>query len=105
MNRDFEASLRVLLESREEIDALDVELLRLISQRAEIACRLSEIKRVLGRSAYDADRERLLLSRICEKNNGPLDQDSVVKIFGSIITECRRMQELDMHEVAGEIQK
>jgi chorismate mutase len=105
MKPDHESGVQILLERRREIDALDTELLRLINQRAEIASRLTELKRILGRGTYDAHRERQIINRICEDNDGPLDRDGVINIFGSIISECRRVQEIscELRGVAGEI--
>lgn len=92
MNSDFASSMQGLLEYRKKIDDLDRELLHLLNQRAEIASRLGGIKTLLGRSSYDAGRERQVLTVLCEANGGPLDRNGVLNIFGSIIKECRRVQ-------------
>jgi chorismate mutase len=76
---------------RRQIDALDSELLRLINQRAAIACEIASIKVASGLPAYDGNRERQVLARVVEKNTGPLDQQSVIDIFSGIIRETRRL--------------
>ncbi len=76
---------------RRQIDALDSELLRLLNQRAAIACEIASIKVALGLPAYDGNRERQVLARIAEMNTGPLDQQSVIDIFSGIIRETRRL--------------
>jgi chorismate mutase len=76
---------------RREIDALDVELLRLLNQRAAIACEIALIKVASALPAYDGNRERQVLARVAEKNTGPLDQQSVIDIFSGIIRETRRL--------------
>ena len=66
---------------RRQIDALDCELLRLLNQRAAIACEIAAIKVATGLPAYDGNRERQVLARVAEQNTGPLDQQSVTDIF------------------------
>ena len=76
---------------RRQIDALDTELLRLLNQRAAIACEIAAIKVARGLPAYDGNRERQVLARVVENNSGPLDQQSVTDIFAGIIRETRRL--------------
>lgn len=89
---------------RRQIDALDSELLRLLNQRAAIACEIASIKVASGLPAYDGNRERQVLARVAEKNTGPLDQQSVTDIFAAIIRETRRLGTQRMQE-ASEIPK
>ncbi len=87
---------------RGQIDALDTELLRLLNQRAAIACEIASIKVASGLPAYDGNRERQVLARVLEKNTGPLDEQSVTDIFSGIIRETRRLGTQRM-EAASEI--
>jgi chorismate mutase len=86
---------------RHEIDKLDGELLRLLNQRAVIACQIAVIKVASGLPAYDAEREAQVLSRITAQNSGPLDEQSVAAIFNSVIHETRRLGTLRMQELSG----
>ena len=83
---------------RRQIDALDTELLRLLNQRAAIACEIASIKMASGLPAYDGNRERQVLARVIEKNTGPLDGQSVTDIFAGIIRETRRLGTQRMQE-------
>ena len=83
---------------RRQIDALDAELLRLLNQRAAIACEIASIKVASGLPAYDGNRERQVLARVIEKNTGPLDDQSVTDIFSGIIRETRRLGTQRMEE-------
>src|SRR5690242_21836251 len=85
---------------RRQIDALDSELLRLLNQRAAIACEIALVKVAAGLPAYDGNRERQVLARVTEQNTGPLDQQSVTDIFASIIRETRRLGTQRMEEVS-----
>jgi len=74
---------------RQEIDALDGELLRLLNQRAEIACEIAAVKVAAGLPAYDPGRELQVLERITAQNGGPFEDESVRAIFHSIVHETR----------------
>ncbi len=82
---------KTLDDCRRQIDTLDADLLRLVNQRAAIACEIASIKVASGLPAYDGNRERQVLARVVEKNTGPLDQQSVTDIFAGIIRETRRL--------------
>ena len=87
---------------RGQIDALDVELLRLLNHRASIACEIASIKVASALPAYDGNRERQVLARVLEKNTGPLDNQSVTDIFAGIIRETRRLGTQRMEQQSGE---
>lgn len=56
-----------LQDIREQIDALDGELLDLISKRIDLAREISELKKLEGRDIVDPEREKQLLIRLKEK--------------------------------------
>ena len=76
---------------RREIDRIDNELLRLLNERAKVACELGAVKIAAGLPAYDGKRERQVLARIRADNPGPLGPESVTRIFHRIILESRRI--------------
>ena len=82
---------------RTEIDILDAELLRLLNERARIVSELGALKVSSGLPVYDGRRERQVLARLCESNQGPLDRESVNAIFRCIIRESRRLESLQQH--------
>jgi chorismate mutase-like protein len=89
---------KTLDEWRRQIDALDAELLRLLNQRAAIACEIAAIKVASGTPAYDPGREALVLERVTAQNTGPFEDESVRAIFHSIIHETRTLGTLKMQE-------
>ena len=84
-------SEKTLEDWRQKIDALDSDLVRLLNQRAGIACEIAVIKVASGLPAYDGGREAQVLASVVEKNPGPLDEQSITTIFRSIIQETRRL--------------
>src|SRR6266404_3232309 len=79
---------------RTEINALDTELLRLLNQRAQLALKVGESKKEAGASLCDHTREREVIERMCEANEGPLDDRAIVELYRAIIHESRRIQNL-----------
>jgi chorismate mutase len=90
--------IKQLEKRRSEIDRLDAELVRLLNRRATIACELGVIKVAAGLPAYDARRESQVLARIRAKNGGPLEPESVTRIFRRIILETRRIGKWSMQQ-------
>jgi chorismate mutase-like protein len=77
---------------RAAIDVLDGQLLTLLNLRAKLACELGKVKREAGMEIIDPEREQQVLARVCQRNDGPLDQDAITRIYVSIIQEARRVQ-------------
>jgi chorismate mutase len=77
---------------RKEIDDIDAELLRLLNMRARLALKVGAIKQTLDLPCCDPERERTVLERLQEINDGPLDERAVGKLFRRIIRESRRVQ-------------
>jgi len=77
---------------RKEIDDIDAELLRLLNMRARLALKVGALKQAANVPFCDPDRERSVLQRLQEINNGPLDQRAVGKVFRRIIQESRRLE-------------
>ena len=87
---------------RAEINDLDIELLRLLNQRAGLALKVGESKKEAGVNLCDHTREREVIERMCEANQGPLDDRAVVELFRAIIHESRRIQARAGAESIGE---
>lgn len=77
---------------REQIDAIDAQLVDLLNRRAEVALELGRHKRESGLELRDARREAQILSRARELNAGPLDPEAVERLFRAILVESRRAQ-------------
>lgn len=77
---------------RREIDDIDAELLRLLNMRARLALKVGALKQAADIPFLDADRERSVLQRLQEINDGPLDERAVGKVFRRIIRESRRLE-------------
>jgi chorismate mutase/prephenate dehydratase len=79
-----------LLRLRDGIDAVDNEVLRLLSERAQLAHRIGEIKQG---NIYRPEREAQVLRRLAETNPGPLPEASVRLIFREIMSACLALEQ------------
>lgn len=77
---------------REEIDAVDRDLVRLLNARAHLALKIGAFKEAAGLPLYDPERERSVLKQVCRINEGPLDDHAVMRLFRRIILESRRLE-------------
>ncbi|MGQ9659711.1 MAG: prephenate dehydratase [Thermochromatium sp.] len=86
---------QALAEVRKRIDAIDLEILRLINERARCAQQVARIKTgSQGGSAqfYRPEREIAILRRIKEVNPGPLDSEEVARLFREIMSACLALE-------------
>ena len=77
---------------RAKIDAIDKQLLELLSQRASHAIEVGRIKSGKNIQVFDPERERQVIQNILRENRGPLNEDALRRIFERIIDECRRIE-------------
>ena len=78
---------------RQEIDRIDAEILKLLSERARIALEVGKIKRSKKAELYDPSREAQVYKRLAELNDGPFDTRAVRLIFREIISASHALQE------------
>jgi chorismate mutase len=81
-------------ELRRQIDAIDEQLVRLLSARAACALEIGREKKVVGLELYQPSRETEVLAHVQRVNVGPLDNDAVKRLFERIIDEARRLERI-----------
>ncbi len=74
---------------RQEIDAVDEQLLQLINKRAHCAIEIGLLKRKLGVPIDVPEREAQIIARMVDLNEGPLDGEAVQRLFEAAIAESR----------------
>jgi len=82
-----------LADWRRRIDELNLELLRVLGERAECAQAIAELKKKKMLPVLDAARERQVLETVIARNPGPLADESIRRIFECIMAEHRRLEE------------
>lgn len=73
-------------ELRQEVDQVNLELLRLLNRRASLAKMISEYKDGLGLNYFDPEREREMFEALYRHNEGPLPNYLVSEIFNAIFS-------------------
>jgi chorismate mutase / prephenate dehydratase len=81
-----------LLALRDEIDALDRELLALLNRRAGLALEVGELKKAEGSPVFRPEREAQVIDKLKSLNGGPLRPDSVAPIWREIMSACRSLE-------------
>lgn len=81
-----------LEEYRQQIDALDAQILDLLRRRAEISYQVGQEKARLGLPVYDPQREAALLDHLTASDLGRLDGAAIRAIYGQVISYSRSLQ-------------
>ncbi len=77
---------------RKEIDTLDKELLKLLSERGAKAKKIGKIKEGKGKKIYVPSRERQIFNRLSQSNKGPYNERAIRSIFREIISATRALE-------------
>lgn len=85
--------MRTLDDLRQDIDRVDEALVRLLNERARMACELGRIKMEMGLDVYQPVREQQVLAHVRDLGSqGPLGSDAIARLFERIIDEARRLE-------------
>lgn len=84
-----------LEELRAKVDDINIKLLQLINERAEIIQEIGYLKRKQGLPRFDAVREREMIDRILEHNQGPFDDKTIRHLFKQIFQASLDFQQDD----------
>jgi chorismate mutase/prephenate dehydratase len=80
---------------RAQIDILDEKIQDLINERAELAFTVGESKGVLPNAVdyYRPEREAQVLRAVLERNDGPLSDSEILRLFREIMSACLARQQ------------
>lgn len=76
---------------RKELDRLDRDLLKLISDRARAVQKLAKLRQADGQPLHDFQEEHEQVRKLLEANKGPLDERSLRNIFREIQGTARSL--------------
>lgn len=77
---------------RDQIDALDAQLLKLLNDRARVAEQVGEVKKREGSTFFRPDRVAQVLEKIRGLNPGPLKGVHVAAIWREIMSACLALE-------------
>ncbi|MGA2649537.1 MAG: chorismate mutase [Terracidiphilus sp.] len=81
-----------LEEMRDQIDALDRQLVELLSERARAALRIGHLKAATSLPVYEPGREKVIYANVRAANKGPLPDIELTHIYERIIDVMRALQ-------------
>lgn len=86
---------RTLQQLREEIDAIDAKIQELISARAHCAQEVAEVKKAEDPAAvfYRPEREAQVLRNVMARNQGPLGNEEMARLFREIMSACLALEQ------------
>ena len=77
---------------RQQIDAVDREILALLNRRAALALVVGELKKREGSVAFRPEREAQVIDGLKAVNPGPLQTASVAPIWREVMSACRALE-------------
>lgn len=82
----------MLEELRNKIDALDRQLVELLSERARAAQKIGHLKAATNLPVYEPAREKVIYANVRAANKGPLPDIELTHIYERIIDVMRALQ-------------
>ncbi|MFL0798310.1 MAG: prephenate dehydratase [Cellvibrionaceae bacterium] len=85
-----------LSQLRDKIDQLDAQIGELISERAKCAQEVAEVKTASGQQDtvfYRPEREAQVLKKAMSRNQGPLADEEMARLFREIMSACLALEQ------------
>jgi chorismate mutase/prephenate dehydratase len=79
---------------RTNIDKLDLQILKLINERASLAGEIGRIKTDNGTEVFSPAREEEVYKNVLDANKGPLDEVTIRAIYREIMSGSRALQKI-----------
>lgn len=83
---------KLLKPLRDQIDAIDSQLLDLLNRRARVAQEVGHVKNKVDAPVFRPEREAQVLRGIAARNPGPLGNNELQTIFREIMSACRSLE-------------
>jgi 3-deoxy-7-phosphoheptulonate synthase/chorismate mutase len=84
---------RDLQKLRSRIDELNVQILALVQERADVVLQIAHLKEALDIDGFDPRREEEMLRKLTRPGSGPFGPAEVEAIFRSIFQASLALQE------------
>ncbi|MBN8707447.1 MAG: chorismate mutase [Bacteroidetes bacterium] len=83
---------------RQQIDALDRQLVDMLNDRAKLANKIGEVKKTLALPVYNPKRETEVMQNVMNHSKGPMEPAAIKRLFERIIDETRRLEREHMEK-------
>ena len=92
---------KALMPSRERINSIDEQIVRLLNERAQVVRDVGMIKKRFHAPASAPGREEQVLRRVGSQARAPLTPQAVEAIYRTILQEMSAMEAVEMQKSAG----
>jgi len=86
-----------LKQLRDQIDSLDQQIQNLLNQRAQCAQNVAEVKLAEAGGEevlfYRPEREAAVLRKVMDRNNGPLGNEEMARLFREVMSACLALEQ------------
>lgn len=82
---DAETAQMEIAEHRKAIDDYDVQIVKLLNERAEHSLAIRALKPIVNMGLYDPAREEQIFQRLEGFNQGPMQNENLREIYASIL--------------------
>jgi chorismate mutase / prephenate dehydratase len=79
---------------RTNIDKLDLQILKLVNERASLAGEIGRVKNDHGAEVFSPTREEEVIQNVLQSNKGPLDEITIRAIYREIMSGSRALQKI-----------
>src|SRR5258708_25216998 len=79
---------------RSQIDKLDLQILKLVNDRAKLAVEIGKVKHDHANDIFAPAREEEVLQNVLHSNHGPLEETTVRAIYREIMSGSRALQRM-----------
>ena len=87
-------TLAKLKNIRVSIDKLDLQIVKLVNERAGLAAEIGKLKNDQGAEVFSGAREEEVIITSLAASKGPLDPGTIRSIFREIISGARALQKI-----------
>ena len=77
---------------RKRLDALDEQIITLLSERARVIERVAHFKQQHHLPVHVPEREVAMIARMRGRNPGPLTGDAIERIYRAVLEEMRGLE-------------
>ncbi len=81
-----------LADLRKRVDELDAQIVRLINERASVACEIGKLKAKGNDAAYVPARQQAVYDNISALNEGPLPDNCFTAVYREIMSGCLALE-------------
>ncbi len=84
-----------LSELRKQVDEINLQILQLLNERAELASQIGLVQQEMGTRFYDPEREAQMLTMLQQANNGPFSNEAIQHLFREIFRASMALEETE----------